>query len=451
MQERTGMMGVSHTKRHIVTTACCLLAISILFLGCASTIDLRASDHYYNASNFKGAYQSLEQKGPSLLKAQGPIILNYDLGMLARLNGDYVRSNALLSESERLIGEAYTQSISATIASFIVNDNTKPYGGSEYEDIYVNVFKALNYLALAQEESALVELRRSLEKQTQLKARHEQDLKRIATYARENNLSWDGSQTYATSFSTSALANHLAAIVAGHLGDESMAFYSQSQVAHAFASQPALYPFAQPAATMLGQAEGGRARLHLLCFTGRSPTKEERWEYIYLNRSDRVRIAYPVLVGQDSAVDSIQVRIRENGATATIERLESLSTVAIDTFAAQGALALQKSIMRSMARAMGIAVSDSLSSSKNDNLSLLGDLMGLFFKVSGEVAERADVRSTHYLPSEAWVGAIDLDPGTYTVEISFLNRWGQSLGTVTQANRVVAADSLSLVEALLPR
>lgn len=444
-------MGVSPKRHRIAISLCCALAVSILLLGCASSIDLRSTDHLYTLSNFSGAYQSLEHKSESILKAQGPIILSYDLGMLARLTGDYTGSNTLLSESERLIGEARTKSISANIASFIINDNTKPYGGAEYEDLYLNIFKALNYLALGKEESALVELRRSLEKQTQLKAHHEQDLRAIASYAKQNNLAWDGSQTYAASFATSALANHLAAIVAHHLGDESMASYSADQVTHAFVSQPTLYPFAQPEATTLGEVEGGRSRLHLLCFSGTSPIKEERWEYIYLNQYDRVRIAYPVLVARGSAVDSIQVRIRETGVTTTVQKIESLSTIAIDTFAPQGALALQKSIMRSMARAMGIAVSDSLSSSKDDNVSLLGDLLGLIFKVSGEASERADVRSTHYLPSEAWVGAIDLEPGSYTVEISFINKWGQSLGTITESVEVAGPRSLSLVEAFLPR
>lgn len=428
-----------------------MLAVSILLFGCASSIDLSSSDRHYVSSNFKAAYESLEQKGPSLAKAQGPIILNYDLGMLARLNGEYERSNLLLSESERLIGEARTKSITAALASFIINDNAKEYAGSEYEDIYLNIFKALNYLALGEAEGALVELRRSLEKQTQLKARYEQDRGRIASYAKQNNLSWDGSTTYATSFSTSALANYLAFIVAHHLGDESMASYSQSQVAHAFATQPTLYPFSQPTTTLASDVKDGQKRLHIVCFTGRSPTKEERWEYIYLNRYDRLRIAYPVLVGQESAVTAIQVRIVENGKSVEAERIESIFSVASDTFASEGQLALQKSVMRSMARAMGIAVSDSLSSSKDDNLSLLGDLMGLFFKVSGEVAERADVRSTHYVPSEAWVGAIDLDPGLYTVEISFLNRWGQSLGSVTKRADLSKEGSLALVEALLPR
>ncbi len=444
-------MGVTQRRHRIVTSLCCVLALSILLAGCASFVDLRVSDQHYNASNFTAAYQNLEKKSASVLNAQGPIVLNYDLGLLARLAGDHARSNVLLSESERLIKEAYTKSISEGIASFIVNDNTKAYAGTEYEDLYLNVFKALNYLALGEAEGALVELRRSLEKQTQLKARHEQDLKSLASYAKQNNLTFDGSQTYATSFSTSALANHLAAIVAGSLGDESMALYSQNQVAHAFSTQPTLYPFAQPKATSLSDPEKGVGRLHLLCFTGRSPVKEERWEYIYLNRYDRVRIAYPVLTSLPSTVEAISVRILETGHQTNLERIESLSTIATDTFAAQGQIAMQKSIMRSMARATGKAVGDSLSTSKNENLSLLGDLMSMFFQISGEVAERADVRSTHYLPSEAWVGAIDLSPGTYTAEISFINKWGNRLDSETRSVRVAADGSLSLVEVLFPR
>jgi len=444
-------MGVSPRRHRIITALCCVLTVSMLLAGCASFIDLRVSDQHYNASNFTAAYQSLERESAAVLNAQGPIILNYDLGLLARLSGDHARSNVLLSESERLIKEAYTRSISEGIASFIVNDNTKAYAGTEYEDLYLNIFKALNYLALGEEEGALVELRRSLEKQTQLKAHHEMDLKSLASYAKQNNLPFDGSQTYATSFSTSALANHLAAIVAESLGDESMALYSQNQVAHAFSTQPTLYPFGQPKATSLSAPEEGAGRLHLLIFTGRSPVKEERWEYIYLNRYDRVRIAYPVLTVQPSTVEAISVRINETGQQTNLERIESLSTIAIDTFAAQGQIAMQKSIMRSMARAAGKAVGDSLSKNENENLSLLGDLMSMFFQISGEVAERADVRSTHYLPSEAWVGAIDLRPGTYTAEISFLNKWGKSLESQTRSVQVAGDGSLSFVEVLFPR
>jgi hypothetical protein len=425
------------------------LAIAVLS-GCASLVDLGSVDRYYNTMNWHLAQRSLEERSASLLKAQGPIILNYDLGLLSRLTGDWRVSNERFSESERLIQEAYTQSITANLASFIINDNTKAYGGEEYEDLYLNIFKALNYLALHDEERALVELNRSLEKQAQLKLKYERDMARVASYARQNNLPWDGESTYATAFSTSALANYLLSIVSHNLGEENLAYFSANQVQHAYTTQPTLYPFPIPTAAKPAALSSGKGRLHLLAFTGRAPSKEERWEYLYWDRNVRLRIAYPVLSGGGSIVHAIRARVLQGG-TLHLEQIESIGAIAEDTFKPKIELAYQKSVMRSLARLFGISVSDSLSSSKNDNLSLLGDLMGIFFKVSGEVAERADVRSTHYLPSEAWVGSIDLNPGIYDVELSYLGRSGQVLATVTLADIAVTEGLFTLAEATFPR
>lgn len=182
--------GMRTTHHMIFTTRllCLLLLCPTLFLGCSSYVDLSSSQMHIMQGHYDKAYQNLQMQAPSLLKAQGPIIVNYDLGMLARLNKNYQESNNLLSESERLIREAYTQSITANIASFIVNDNTKAYQGEEYEDIYLNLFKALNFLALGQEESALVELNRSMEKQALLKQKYEQYRKQVRDYASQQGL-----------------------------------------------------------------------------------------------------------------------------------------------------------------------------------------------------------------------------------------------------------------------
>jgi hypothetical protein len=442
-------MGLGPRQRWLMFIAPCLLVCFLLLGSCSTAIDLGPAESFYSSANYAGALQSLERRSGELLRAQGPIILNYDLGMLSRLTGDWKRSNELLSESERLITEARTQSVTASLASFIINDNTKPYGGTDYEDLYINVFKALNYLSLGDEEAALVELRRSLEKQSALRQRWAHNEKQIASWARQNNLPYDGSQLYAASFSTSALANWLAAIVADHLDDRSMADHSVAQIPHAFSSQPLLYPFPIPQAAQIQQGQSIKENVHLVSLVGRSPTKEERWDYIYVDKNTRIRVAYPVLVERGSAVASITVHV--DGKQIMLQPLESLSKIAVDTFGPTSQVALQKSTLRSMARMLGIAVSDSLSSSDDSNTSFLGDLLGVIFKVSAEVAERADVRTTHFLPAEAWVASLDLKPGTYSAHVVFRSRTGQVLSQQSINPIVVNADSLCFVELPFPR
>ncbi len=271
-----------------------LLILIVLLGGCTSFMDISATQSLYKGAKYEGAYESLLLEAPSLLKKQGPIIVNYDLGILSRLSGNYKDSNNYFSESERLIWEAYTESVSGNIASFLVNDNTKAYQGEEYEDMYLNVFKALNYMHLGETEAALVELNRSIEKQTFLKQKYEQYERQVSEYARDEGLNTPEVQTYATSFSTSALSNYLSASVAQSLGEDNTLHYAIDQVRHAFSSQPSLYPFPLPSVVAIKEDPfpHDKGRVQLVSFSGQSPLKEERMERVYVSRYNRAKIAY---------------------------------------------------------------------------------------------------------------------------------------------------------------
>ena len=426
-----------------VRLLCVLLLCSSLFPGCSSYVDLSSSQAYVMQGNYEKAYQNLQMQAPSLLKAQGPIIVNYDLGMLSRLNNNFQESNKLLSESERLIREAYTQSITANIASFIVNDNTKAYQGEEYEDIYLNLFKALNYIALGQEESALGS--QTVDgKAGALKQKYER-WQQKAQGCFTKGLGSVDTHIGASSFSTSALTNYLAALVAQSLGEASTAYYATEQVKHAFASQPQLYNFPLPPLVDEKPPAEGKTRLHVVAFSGQAPQKQERWEYVWVSPTNRAKIAYPVLVGRYSNVQGIRVKAGSQAET-TLHKIESISDVAIDTFRTKSELAKTKAVLRALAKAVGVAIYDAVAQ-QDDKVTAAEELLGFIFRVAQDVSERADVRSTHYLPAEAWVGSFDLPAGVYDLEISFLNASGRVLHTVFLPNQEVRADGLNLSEA----
>ncbi len=87
-----------------------------------------------------------------------------DLGLL----NHYADKDSLAIENLQLadyaIEELYTKSISKGAASMLLNDNALDYSGEDYENIYINVFKSLSYYRNGFSESALVEIRRLLEK-----------------------------------------------------------------------------------------------------------------------------------------------------------------------------------------------------------------------------------------------------------------------------------------------
>ncbi|MFA6696029.1 MAG: hypothetical protein WCR85_05330, partial [Sphaerochaeta sp.] len=62
-----------------------LLMLIVLMSGCTSFMDMSATQSLYKGAKYQGAYESLLLEAPSLLKKQGPIIVNYDLGILSRL------------------------------------------------------------------------------------------------------------------------------------------------------------------------------------------------------------------------------------------------------------------------------------------------------------------------------------------------------------------------------
>lgn len=429
-----------------------LPALLLVFLlgGCSSVIDISNTENLYSQGNFPAAYESLLSKRESILKQQGPLIMDMDAGLLSRLNGEYKLSNEQLSSSERKIQEAYTESFTANIASFIVNDNTKDYQGEAYEDIYINVFKALNYLHLGEEESALVELNRSIEKQSLLKQKYETQARKVTQYADDKGISNNETQTYSVAFSSSALANYLSMVVARGIGDDNLFRYSLDQVGHSFKTQPTLYPFALPA-SIAREAEpipDQVARLNLVAFNGLSPKKHEAVDAIYVSRNNYAKIAYPVLVARQSPIQRVVVTL-EDGTSFQLEKIESLSLIAIETFKASSSLARLKAVTRSTMKAMGIAIYDN--AIKKDNQQTVGEeILSLVMKLFNYASESADVRSSHFLPSTAWVGSANLEPGEHTLQVAFQDQGGRTIYTQTLANVRVDSSKSNIAEAICP-
>lgn len=78
------------------------------------------------------------------------LLYHLELGVVKHLQGDYSASNQLLNQAEQLAESLETISISDSLAVLMSNPRQGPYGGAEFEKMFINYYKALNYFGLAQ-------------------------------------------------------------------------------------------------------------------------------------------------------------------------------------------------------------------------------------------------------------------------------------------------------------
>ena len=119
---------------------------------------------HLDAEDYKPCISYLEKKN-SKESNNDRIRDNFDLAMMKHYQKEYDSSLAILNETDQLMENAVTKSITKGFASAVANDNATEYTGTPYEYIYLNVFNALNYYNNGNVEEAAVEVRRLNEKQ----------------------------------------------------------------------------------------------------------------------------------------------------------------------------------------------------------------------------------------------------------------------------------------------
>jgi uncharacterized protein len=144
-----------------VSVPCLVTAVLILTLtGCSSSNSrYLLVDKSLLASDYRQA-DAIIQKAEDEYGAKSRVLYGMDRGMTLQLAGEYEQSNEVLEKAEDEIDRLYTRSIRTESFAFMTNDTSLPYEGEPYEQVMINVLKALNYASLDRWQDALVEARR---------------------------------------------------------------------------------------------------------------------------------------------------------------------------------------------------------------------------------------------------------------------------------------------------
>lgn len=459
------------------------VAVAVAFsFGCATyNQPFVEVDKAARNGNYEEAIQRLSGEGRDEFYSEKDKVLYYlDVGMLQHYARNWDDSSENFEQAEMLIEEYFTKSIKQAAGSLLLNDTVMDYAGEDYEDIYLNVFKAINYIKEDQFDGAFVEIKRVNNKLNLLEDKY-QGLAEQYNRSDEAKISVEAGES---KFYNSALARYLSMIIYRADGNWDSARIDYQEMQEAFAKQKNIYDFPLPLDEgVLDRPKGGK--LSVLAFTGESPIKRASTFRIvtYSNRLEisteqessegmmqlssyntiawpgmeggyRFKFQLPRMVRRGSRVERIRV-IVDGSPLGEPKKLESLQKVAQETFSVKLPVIYLKTITRTVVKGL-IAQKgkEKMRQAGVNSGSVAGLAAGLLGSVATDVAveasEKADLRTSRYFPAFAYVGEWDVPEGTHNVKVEYYSATGL-LATRNLGDVEVSSDDTNLLTSYYPK
>lgn len=145
------------------TLRCLTLILPAVFMAGCATYGAGVNGAIQDVQ--KGDYAASEAKFKQALNPVGNdrLLYNMELGVVKHLEGDFNSSNQLLENAERIAEDLETISLSNSLVTMMSNPRQGPYGGADFEKVFINYYKALNYFGLAQQATTRDDYENALE------------------------------------------------------------------------------------------------------------------------------------------------------------------------------------------------------------------------------------------------------------------------------------------------
>lgn len=417
--------------------------VLLLFSGCASyhleeaQSSLRSSFATHNFDETITLLQKYNRK--DVYRSKDQVLYNLEMGTATHFQGSYDSSSVHFGRAEQQIDELFTRSVSRGVASFLfTNDNSLAYNGEAYEDIYINAFKSLNFIHRNELESALVEARRMAYKLSRVELKY----KGLAeSLARADTLGRGDWKPGVMAVQDSPFSHYLAAVLyaASGKGDDARIEYEKML--------QALNNHALPVnrAALQSIRDGSRFNVLLVGFAGRAPLKYQNDVRLYLDEHDLyLKFSLPALRLYQSRVAGVQAVVNDT-LQVPLQLIERMDMVAREVYKVKEPIIYARTFVRSLAKAVGTNAAGRAIEEEHEGLGMLVNLLG---KVGQEFTEKADTRSWQTMPGQAYVHALQLPPGSHTVELQYRDARGRVLYTHRSAVNISPRDRLNLLESL---
>jgi uncharacterized protein len=443
--------------------------ISLLILLCVNCAYIQTQIRHYKgieedfSSRFytRAAEKIEKARQEGKYEAKDKVLYFLDMGIAMHFAGRYKESNEFLERAEMAIEENFTKSISKMAISLLLNDNTLDYAGEDYEDIFTNIIKALNYIHSENLEDAMVEVRRINLKLNRLQDKYSNMAEQL-----RNSDKLQGEETDVSFMPGKTNLRYSATgIYISMLGYKSMGKWDDVAIDRRKlieASSGRLEDFSKE---VLSTTNDSIVPLHTLCFIGKSPVKiqstllldydpdlnmarimmpgkknRELHSFKYRGDSEfHLKFAIPEIVKRRTRIHSIRTLI-EGKAYGEMFLLEDLGSIAEETFKVKKPIIYLRAALRTLIK----AAIDSKTKEKIDEKyedknaeddaeeeakeqeknKLMAGLLKFAVDAITDITENADLRCWRTMPGKVFAGRIDLTPGEHEITFEYLDKNG---------------------------
>jgi hypothetical protein len=444
-----------------------LAVFSVLALTVACVSPRKVNEEmlpFIVAGDHAGALTVLEEDAKDFGE-KNEVLYHLERGMLLHYAGRWEESNQSFELAKRLAELHFTKSVSAEASTWVVNDNTRPYYGENFERALIHVFGALNYYELGLYDEALVEIRQ------------------LNFFLR--TLVVDQGQT--NQYSDDPFARYLAGILFEERGELDEAFIAYKKALDAYAEYGATLGVATPqsllndtalvARRIGGDAMGefrerygeheldlpaeGTGRVILLHYNGRAPVKIDTyidiafgngWAYVnkidvegesrervanasaavsHIAFSEQIRVAFPEYRRVPRTIERFDVRVLSaNDRVARAEIVENIGAIAEKDLADRIHRIRGKAIARAAIKYAAAKAVEQVALSQNEGaVGLVASLVAVGMHVARTLSEVADKRAWFTVPDQIWMLQLDLEPGEQMLELTYRNAEGGAVST----------------------
>jgi hypothetical protein len=380
------------------------------------------------------------------------LLFYLDEGMLAFSVGDFEKAIQAFTAAEELMEELYTISISGEATTFLINDNTAPYRGEDFESVMVNLFLALSYANLSKIEDALVEARKIDSKLAAINLQYDeehQNAYREDPFARMLiGIFYEMGQT-STNLNDAYISYYLAIngyeseyqrfglSVPGILAEnalstaEFMGEEKQDQLRERFPLQQ--FP-------SLAERKD-RAEVFGLHFNGRAPVKEPATIVFPMPDGFLLKLAFPTYRKVDKRIVSGRLYAKpleeDRPFQATFTLAEPIGKIAKENLEDRKGRIVVKTIARVTTKYLAVKAAQKAAreAGGRDYGALAGLLTGITGNILAFASEEPDLRSWRTLPAEILISKLTLEPGTYQFWADCLDASGRVVRKVELGQR----------------
>lgn len=460
----------------VIKKYCIYLIIIIIIIGCSSTktnvSQYGEIDQKLYSGNYQAAISQVEASKEKVYKEKDKVLYYLNLGMLYHYAGEHEKSNNFLTKAEYAIEDLFTKSASKIATSILLNDNALDYSGEDYEDIYLNVFKALNYINLNETDAAFVEINRINLKLGKLDDKYK-DLgdKMSAGMAKKSDedLKDENKPDFKPAknkFHNDALGKLISMLLYRSENDWDDAKMDLDKIKEAWQSQGQIYNFSMPQLdTYLERTD--ETKVDILSFIGKSPIKKAATYYIttfdgYVNITStepvefsqtmswpckagkHFKFSLPYIAKRGSVVDKISVEV-DGVKKKELKLVENMENVAHTTFKVKAPLIYVKSVVRTILKGLAAEKAKEKMDDEIAN-SYLGFAAKMATNVAVDMTENADLRISRFFPAQAMIGEIELPSGMHNINVKYFDSNNQLLYTNNIGDVFVSSSGINLIE-----